>query len=232
MASKSFSYSCLSDWRRELDRTGIVRLTEIRSLDDALFVADSLGAVFRHPDADSQGLTKIIYDPAREAKNNGRAFSNRALFPHTDRSSVPDPPKYLLMAKVKGTASCGGEMTLVDGQELFLYLKQHHSVLLEKLKSPFCAVMPTDKGETAAFPVFSVNKAGDFKLRFRGDGDMFFDGLTIAELRTLSRIINDLTLVLPIGVGEAVLLNNHARLHGRTPVRGHRELWRLLIEEN
>ena len=78
-------------------------------------VARRLMAIRPHRDADPDGVTVITGTGAR---NSGyAAFTDDKLIPHTDGSSVPDPPGLVLLA-CQRPADEGGTTLVADGQRI------------------------------------------------------------------------------------------------------------------
>ena len=214
--------------RARLARYGIGFVAGICDPKAAISLARSLGEIHQHPDADQSGITRIHarVTPAGALDANG--FTRKALLPHTDRSAIDNPPDYVFMVSVK-RAPIGGYLILTDGEALFMRLRGSDPALLHSLCQPDAAVF-SDGNHRHAGSVFERELNGDTCLRFRADNLAQFGCAIAGRLGVLMQYIEECTFRRELKSGEAVILNNHRWLHGRTAFSGNREIWRILID--
>lgn len=212
------------DWLQMFRADGCAVIPNLTTPEQALAVITTIGAtVTLHPDADPSGITRITSD-GRHERHNGRAFSTRGLYPHTDRSGATNPPRVLLTVNHKPAAE-GGHATIVNAERV---LNRISGDLAAKLRHPECVrTLAGNPAREVGFPLFV---ADPFLIRFRADGDMHFPGLSSDELVQLLEAINAETVELRLKPDEGLLLDNHRWLHGRTAFTGEREVWRVLAD--
>jgi alpha-ketoglutarate-dependent taurine dioxygenase len=91
---------------------GLVTFSGITSRDELVAFARQWMTIRPHRDAGPDGVTVIT---GTQAKGSGyAAFTDAELIPHTDGSSMPDPPGLLLLA-CQQPASEGGTTLIADG---------------------------------------------------------------------------------------------------------------------
>jgi alpha-ketoglutarate-dependent taurine dioxygenase len=62
-------------------------------------------------------------------------FTDRKMVPHTDGSSVAEPPRILMLACTRRARS-GGQIVLVDGCGLYQEIAESDPAMLEALRAP------------------------------------------------------------------------------------------------
>ncbi len=224
MDYRKFNYTETNNWLEEFNKTGFVQLFGIDSDEKVLEVGKQVGKIYMHPDSAENGITYITNNE-KEHEQNGRGFSSKPLYPHTDRSGMLNPPKYLLTIKAEDR-SIGGDSLFVDGNRLINELKLNYPLLLEKLYEAECMTTFAAKNVRYHYPVIQQDPT---VLRFRHDGDMNFPGLSQYEYGMLIHYIDNCTYQYRTEIGEGSLVNNHLHLHGRTGFNGYRKMWRLLL---
>ena len=106
------------------------------------------------------------------------AFTDAGLIPHTDGSSVPDPPGLLLLA-CQQPADGGGATLVADGARIIGTLASQHRDALAALCAPRAAFFGTAGGHLG--PVCEPAGAQRTSLRFRLDDLAWFSsGATTA----------------------------------------------------
>jgi len=99
-------------------------------------VARRLMTVRPHRDAGPDGVTVIT---GGQAQGSGyAAFTDAELIPHTDGSSVPDPPGLLLLT-CEQPADQGGRTRVADGARIISTLAEQYPAALRVLSAPQAA---------------------------------------------------------------------------------------------
>ena len=94
-------------------RDGYCVLDEHYSEDEMIASLRDLGAIMRHRDAESSGVTYLAARAERANRPGFAGFSAEALPPHTDRSTAPVPPRLLAMAW-RTASPAGGDLAVHD----------------------------------------------------------------------------------------------------------------------
>ncbi|MFD8703645.1 TauD/TfdA family dioxygenase [Kitasatospora sp. NPDC059648] len=212
----------------ELRSHGLVRLTRLGGRDDVLLAAGQLmSSLWRHRDADPDGLT-VIRDTGRHAGRAGFAGLGRgALALHTECAQHPDPPRLLLLACARA-GDTGGESLLVDAQTVLAELAAHHPAAIDALAADRAAYFGGSSGHFA--PVLQQLPASRWRLRLRQDDLARFSPDADAHLPALRQAIDRNTQRLCLTPGQGIVLDNHRLLHGRTAFSGERLILRALGE--
>ena len=111
---------------------GMVTFSEITSRAVLVTVAQRLMDIRPHRDAGPDGVTVISGTGVAGA--GYAAFTDAELIPHTDGSSVPDPPGLLLLACLQ-PADQGGATRVADGARVVATLARQCLVALRDRKS-------------------------------------------------------------------------------------------------
>ncbi|GHF77006.1 hypothetical protein GCM10018790_63860 [Kitasatospora xanthocidica] len=232
-SGEEFTASALVGATREraesvLREHGLLRLAGLGGRDDVLLAVGRLmSSLWRHRDADPDGLT-AIRDTGRHAGRPGFAGLGRgALAVHTECAQHPDPPRLLLLACTRA-GDTGGESLLVDGQAVLAELAAHHPAAIEALSAEQAAYFGGSGGHFA--PVLQQLPAGRWRLRLRRDDLARFSPDAEAHLPPLCQAIDRNLLRLHLAPGQGVVLDNHRMLHGRTGFSGERLILRALGE--
>jgi alpha-ketoglutarate-dependent taurine dioxygenase len=106
--------------------------------DRAVLVAAArrLMTIRPHRDADPDGITVITGTGVRTS--GYAAFTEDELIPHTDGSSVSDPPGLVLLA-CQQPADEGGTTLVADGERIIGKLAEQHPAALRSLAAPRAA---------------------------------------------------------------------------------------------
>jgi hypothetical protein len=205
---------------------GVVRLGPFGGRGDVLGTAGRLmSALWRHRDADPDGLT-VIRDTGRHEGQPGFAGLGRGhLALHTECAQLLRPPRLILLVCAQA-ADTGGESLLVDGQAVVAELADIRPSALGALSAPRAAYFGGADGHFA--PVLESLPDGRWHLRLRQDSLARFSPEAEAHLPALRRAVERNTLRLPLTAGQGLLLDNHRVLHGRTSFTGERRLLRAL----
>lgn len=213
--------------KHTLEKHGVVFFTNINSIADGIKLGNQFGHIKANIDAKDNGITKISETTEGKNKKNSLAFTQLGLYPHTDRSPLENPPKYLL--NWTSTASVkGGNSLFVDGHKLYQLLKEYHPSTLQQLKEKVATF--SDSINTRTDSIFSKDSQDNITIRFRNDNCVVFDDSVSKAIEILKKIIDQETVSIPLTKGEAYLIDNTRWLHGREPYEGHRVIYRLHID--
>lgn len=153
------------------------------------------------------------------------AFTDSELIPHTDGSSVPDPPGLLLLTCVQ-PADEGGATQVVDGARIIATLAEKHPAALRSLSAPRAAFFGGAGGYLGS--VFEPAGLDRIRIRLRLDDLVRFSADAAAEIPLLRTVISRHLKTLRLGPGDGVLLCNRRWLHGRDPFDGRRIMLHIL----
>jgi hypothetical protein len=193
----------------QLRDRGLVTFSGITGHEALIAVARRLMTIRLHRDAGPDGVTVIT---GSQAQDSGyAAFTDAELIPHTDGSSVPDPPGLLLLC-CQQPADEGGRTRVADGAPIISTLARQYPAALRALSAPRAAFFGTAGGYHGA--VFEPAGPGRTHIRLRLDDLAWFSASHVQTFR--------------LGAGEGVLLSNTRWLHGRDHYAGDRTVLRVL----
>ncbi len=206
-----------------LREQGLVTLSGIADRAALVAVARRLLIIRPHRDAGPDGVT-VITDTRASAAGYA-AFTDTELVPHTDGSSLPDPPGLLLLACLQ-PADEGGKTLVADGARVIGTLADRHPAALQSLSAPRAALFGAAGGYLG--PVCEPIGPGRTGIRLRLDDlAMFSADATVAILR-LRTVIGQHLEAFRLRVGDGLVLSNTRWLHGRDPYTGRRVMLRIL----
>ena len=120
----------------QLRDRGLVTFSGITGHEALVAVARRLMTVRPHRDAGPDGVTVIT---GGQAQGSGyTAFTDAELIPHTDGSSLPDPPGLLLLT-CQRPADQGGRTRVADGARIISTLAEEYPAALRALSAPQAA---------------------------------------------------------------------------------------------
>jgi alpha-ketoglutarate-dependent taurine dioxygenase len=157
-------------------------------------------------------------------KKIGQGYTSEALYPHTDRSGLQDPPRYVFLSFIQ-TAGVGGESIFVDGNSVVNSLMRDDPDLVDILLNEECLFHRG--GQRLCSPILS-DFNGRFEWRFRFDQHGFFPRKLVESFVRLDKAFKFNTVFRQMSAGEAWIIDNKRFLHGRTAFIGEREAWRVL----
>lgn len=207
----------------QLQDRGLVTFSGITDHAGLIAVARPLMAIRPHRDAGPDGVTVIT---SAEAQGWGyAAFTEAELIPHTDGSSVPDPPGLLLLT-CQQPADEGGETRVADGARIISTLAEHHPAALRALSAPRAAFF----GAAGGYHGTVVEPAGPgrTRIRLRLDELAWFSAGAADAIPLLRAVIAQHMQTFRLRAGEGLLLSNTRWLHGRDRYSGRRTMLRVL----
>lgn len=212
---------------RALSHSGVALLEYVRDLDALLDATRTIAAVVPHRDSEPNGATILTDSGAGRTHEDFAGFSNGALAPHTDRSSVERPPFLLLMACGKA-AEAGGESVLVDGAAVYADLAETAPGAVRALSRPRSVLFGGSAGYLGS--VFTYEPNGRATVRLRLDNLARFSLAAGGWCDALRDAIDRNAITVPLRTGEGYVLDNRRWLHGRRAFNGERLLYRVIAE--
>lgn len=210
----------------QLREHGIVTIDQLGSRQAVRSYADRVMKLWSHPDSDVDRLT-MIRDSGQRARRVGQAgFGRGDLAPHTERSSIPRPPRLMMLVCLR-KADAGGEVLLTDGQAVHEHLSRTAPEALEHMNRPGTAFYGDGGGH--ASQIFTP-LAGRALLRFRRDQLAQFSPLIQRFLPHLDEAIAAHQREFLLEPGQGYIVDNHRYLHARAAFNGPRECVRALGE--
>src|SRR5712691_13354663 len=120
-------------------------------------------AALRHPPRRTTAKFRVCATP-HPGTHDYAAFTDDELIPHTDGSSVPDPPGLVLLA-CQRPADEGGMTLVADGQRIVGKLAERYPAALRSLAAPRAAFFGTADGHLG--PVCELAEPGRTSIRLR-----------------------------------------------------------------
>jgi hypothetical protein len=147
------------------------------------------------------------------------------LVPHTDGTSLPDPPGLLLLA-CQQPASHGGNTLLTDAARITATLARQYPDALRALSAPRAAHFGTADGYLG--PVYEFADPGRARIRLRFDDLVRFSADATSVIPVLRAVITQYLHTIPLRTGQGLLVSNTRWLHGRDLYTGPRVMLRIL----
>ncbi|WP_198358223.1 TauD/TfdA family dioxygenase [Streptomyces fildesensis] len=217
-----------SSWLAErLRGCGLATVSGLPTRGTVLGFVHSVMRLTPHRDSDRDGLTTIHNTslPHRAPLPGFAGFGNGELAPHTERSSIPRPPRLMLLVCLRPALE-GGECGLIDGQAVLADLDAHHPEIAEELAVPRSAYFGDGGGHLAQ--VITHLGPDRASLRLRLDELVKFSPHLTPHLPVLRAVLDRHRTNLTLSVGQGYLLDNHRWLHSRGPFTGERLMVRAL----
>jgi hypothetical protein len=189
---------------------GLVTFTGIPSRTELASVARRLMSIRPHRDAGPDGVT-VITD-AGTAEPGYAAFTDAELIPHTDGTSLPDPPGLLLLT-CQQPASHGGNTLLADAAHITAALAGQHPAALRALCGPRAAYFGAAGGHLG--PVCELTGPGWARVRLRLDDLAMFSVDATPLIPLLRAVIAQHQQVVHLDAGQGLMVSNTRWLHGR-----------------
>ncbi len=207
---------------------GLVTFDRIAGRDDALALMRSVATVVHHRDSDLDGVTVLAAtEPPAGVRSGFAGFSSQELVPHTEGSSLPRPPR-LMMLICEVPAGEGGATKVIDGREVYDSLAAEAPEAMRELVTPRSALFGAGAGHLGS--VFELVGGGAVCIRFRLDDLVRFSPAVTSVLPQLLEAMHSRTVRFTLGAGQGYILQNGRWLHGRTGFGGRRQMHRILGE--
>ena len=176
-----------------------------------------------HRDAGPDGVA-VITD-TRTTDPGYAAFTDAELIPHTDGTSLPDPPGLLLLT-CQQPASHGGNTLLADAARITAALAGQHPAALRALCAPRAAYFGAAGGHLG--PVCEPADPGRTRVRLRLDDLAMFSVDATPLIPLLRVVIAQHQQVIHLDAGQGLMVTNTRWLHGRDSYTGPRVMLRIL----
>lgn len=210
---------------QQLRDAGLVTFGGLARRNEIIAFASSVMAMAAHRDSDPDGLTTIRDTPRLRDLTGYSGLGRGELLPHTDGSSLPEPPR-LMMLVCERPADRGGECLLIDGQQLHADLCVRSREAAVKLSQPGTAYFGAGNGH--ATQVFTVHPGRRLSIRLRQDDLAQWSPVVEPYVPFLRDAITRHQQRLTLTTGQGYLLDNHRWLHARTRFSGDRRFLRAL----
>jgi hypothetical protein len=207
----------------QLRDRGLATFSGITDHAGLVTIARRLMTIRPHRDAGPDGVTVIT---GSQARGSGyAAFTDAELIPHTDGSSVPDPPGLLLLTCLQ-PAGEGGGTRVADGARIISTLAEQYPDALRALSAPRAAFFGAAGGYLGA--VLEPAGPGRTRIRLRLDDLAWFSADATDAIPLLRTVITHHVQTFRLHAGEGMLLSNTRWLHGRDRYFGRRTMFRVL----
>lgn len=177
-----------------------------------------------HRDADVDHITSIRPDGNLVQRSAGAGFSRAAVPPHTEGSSLPNPPRLLLLACVS-PAPVGGTTVVIDGAALHRYLYAHDPQAAEILSQPEAVEFGTPALPSAPFECLASDRV---TIRYRDDDLVEVAPDARRAWESLRAALLEHQIRFKLSAGQGLVLNNTRWLHGRDAFEGDRLFNRIV----
>ncbi|MFI0354257.1 TauD/TfdA family dioxygenase [Actinomadura sp. 9N407] len=212
---------------RQLRQRGLVVLDGLTSRGDVLALAERIMDITIHRDSAPDGLTTIRDTGVHAGRRGFAGFTDQELAPHTERSSVPAPPRLMLLVCAR-PAGRGGECLLTDARAVHAELVANRPEAAARLSDPRTAFFGAGDGH--ATQVFTVHPDGRISVRLRLDGLARWSPMVQPYVRDLLDAVIAHQRPLRLAAGQGYVLDNTRWLHARNAFTGPRLCWRALGE--
>lgn len=203
-------------------------LATVEGLDtraEVLAFAQQVMTLAPHPDSDPDALTTIRDRGAAPRRPGLAGLGTGELLAHTERSSLPRPPRLMLLVCQRPAAS-GGEVLLTDGRALHALLLERAPRALEMMALPGTAFYGDGGGHPSQ--IFTRHRGERVSIRLRQDTLAAFSPLLTPHLPHLRLGIEALQQRITLDAGQGYLIDNSRWLHARIGFRGDRVCLRAL----
>ena len=101
-----------------IESEGIVFFENFLTENEFSSVSKLYGTIYTHRDSKEHGITIVSNSiEEKETKEGFKGLTSSELFPHTDRSTIQNPPNLLLLY-CHNQSGLGGETTIVDTKKV------------------------------------------------------------------------------------------------------------------
>ncbi|MFF2213421.1 TauD/TfdA family dioxygenase [Streptomyces antibioticus] len=209
-----------------LRERGIALVEGLESRGEVLAFARQVMTLVPHPDSDPDALTTIHDRGAAAFRQPGLAgLGSGELLAHTERSSIPRPPRLMLLVCLRA-ANSGGDVLLTDGRALHASLLEHAPHVVEMMALPGTAFYGDGGGHHSQ--IFTRHAGNRISIRLRQDALASFSPLVTPYLPNLRTAIEALQQRITLRAGQGYLIDNSRWLHARTCFYGDRVCVRAL----
>ncbi|MFF3088557.1 TauD/TfdA family dioxygenase [Streptomyces nojiriensis] len=210
---------------RQVAARGVVMLDGLTSRQAVLDFAQRIMTLMPHPDSDPDGLTTIQNIGLASRQPGLAGLGSGELNAHTERSSVPRPPRLMLLVCLRPAAS-GGEVLLTDGRAALEDLAATVPAAIEAMSLRGTAFYGDGGGHPSR--IFTPHGGGRISIRFRQDELGQFSPLVSRFLPALRKAIAANENAFALQPGQGYVIDNERYLHARAAFLGPRLCVRAL----
>ncbi len=171
-----------------------------------------------HRDADADHVTGIRPDEDLVQRAAGVGFSRAAVRPHTEGSSLPNPPHLLALACVS-PAPIGGTTVVIDGAAVYRHLQTHDPQAAETLSQPEAVRFGAGALPAATFELLARDHVA---MRYRADDLVEVASDARRAWESLREALLEHQIRFKLCAGQGLVLDNTRWLHGRAAFEGDR----------
>ncbi|MDX3351381.1 TauD/TfdA family dioxygenase [Streptomyces sp. ME02-6979A] len=204
---------------------GVATVEGLDTRAKVLAFAQQMMTLVPHPDSDLDALTTIRDRGAASRRPGLAGLGTGELLAHTERSSLPRPPRLMLLVCQQPAAS-GGDVLLTDGRALHALLLERAPRALEMMALPGTAFYGNGGGHPSQ--IFTRHRGERVSIRLRQDALAAFSPLLTPHLPHLRTAIEALQQCVTLDAGQGYLIDNSRWLHARTGFSGDRVCLRAL----
>lgn len=209
----------------DLRRSGLALIHGRGGGQELVRLGRQLGEIVPHRDSGDGGVTIIEDRGAHQPGLDG--FTQLALRPHTDRSSLVSPPA-LVITLCANESTTGGSALLVDGRAVYDEMATERASSIEVLSSARTVMFGGADGYLGS--IFSRLPTGRLAIRYRDDSMVRFSPRLTPHLGPLRHAIQRNIVRLPMNAGVGYVVDNLRWLHGREAYQGQRCILRILVD--
>lgn len=221
----------ISQMQSLIASNGIAFFEEDFNQEQFIEFGKKFGEIYLHRDSITNGITVVKSVINKENVDSGfYGLTSSSLFPHTDRSSLDEPPNILALY-CKNQSGEGGESTLVDIKDVIEEMSKHSDIENHPIFEMNSAIF--DDGKTShKGSIIEKVKDGSYYLRFRNDEFGYFNSKIFPSIKMFQETVLNKKVTVKLNDGQGFIINNGRFLHGRNEFNGNREMWRLLLSDN
>jgi alpha-ketoglutarate-dependent taurine dioxygenase len=219
-------------------------------------VARQFGKIMRHIRADEAGITTVAQDKSWNQDSNQnlsvekheyQSYDAEEVLVHTDGTFIDGiniiddqivrvEPPYVVVFQCVTPAEAGGELILIDTQQILNDILIENPQLARILLTPGCISFCRDDQIALDFPVFQQRFDGSLRVRVNCDNKVFTPDWSYAAIQALYEkyFKNPIyRIMLKLESKDILVIDNYRVLHGRAVyqvynnnnTRHHRRIW-------
>ncbi|MFF4450177.1 TauD/TfdA family dioxygenase [Streptomyces sp. NPDC001502] len=204
---------------------GVVMVDGLTSRQAVLDFAQRVMRLVPHPDSDLDGLTTIQDIGLASGQPGLAGLGSGELRAHTERSSIPRPPRLMFLVCLRPAVS-GGQVILIDGRAVQNDLAASAPAAIEAMSLRGTAFYGDGGGRPSR--IFTPHLGGRISIRFRQDELSQFSPLVSCFLPALRHAIAANESAFLLEPGQGYLIDNQRYLHARAAFLGPRLCVRAL----
>lgn len=219
-------------------------------------VARQFGKIMRHIRADDAGITTVAQEKSWNQdssqnlpvqKHEYQSYDAGEVLAHTDGTFIDGiniiddqivrvEPPYIVVFQCVTPAETGGELILIDAQQILSDILVDDSQLAKVLLTPGCISFCRDDQIALDFPVFQPRSDGSLRVRINFDNKVFTPDWSYDAIQALYKKYfrnPKYRMALKLESKDILVIDNYRVLHGRAAyqiynnnnIRHHRRIW-------